>query len=219
MLSRAAFESLKLQDVSAVPEPVWDELFDAWWTDRLKYARVYQGLKINEKTVESTLKREVKRIIYAGPQDSPLSCTIGETFPDSEKLFPLFPHVRAMIHTLCPWLGMTSVTGEYEPYTGEVKLATITIRSKYHQPDDLALIPLEKAIEDGAKLFESQKKRRKKKKGRGKKYECDGCGEWKGGMEIAVSVYHEGRFCMDCLEQGECETDPGFDSKWEAIDE
>lgn len=69
------------------------------------------------------------------------------------------------------------------PYTGEVKLATITIRSKYNQPDDLALIRLEKAIEDGAKLFVSQKKRKKKKKkkGRGKrKYECDGCGEWYG---------------------------------------
>lgn len=190
MLSRAAFESLnsasKLQDVSAVPEPVWDELFDSWWTDRLKSVRVYQGLRIKE----STLKREVKRVIYSGPQDSPLSCTIGETFPDCEKLFPLFPHVRALIHSLCPWLGMTSVTGEYEPYTGEVKLATITIRSKYNQPDDLALIPLEKAVEDGSKLFVSQKKRKKKKnKGRGKnKYECDGCREWKGGMEIAVSL-------------------------------
>jgi len=32
---------------------------------------------------------------------------------------------------------------------------------------------------------------------------------------ICVSVYHDGRYCDECLREGACETDPDYCSKWE----
>eukprot|EP01025_Chloroclados_australasicus_P055867 TRINITY_DN6861_c0_g1_i2.p3 TRINITY_DN6861_c0_g1~~TRINITY_DN6861_c0_g1_i2.p3 ORF type:complete len:180 (-),score=24.35 TRINITY_DN6861_c0_g1_i2:136-675(-) len=47
--------------------------------------------------------------------------------------------------------------------------------------------------------------------------ECEACGASGEDTDILVSVYHYGQFCEECLQAGECETDPGFDSKWECL--
>ena len=64
-----------------------------------------------------------------------------------------------------------------------------------------------------------KKKRRNRFLRYRKTYECDACGEYKSAESVAESAYHDGRYCLECLENGKCPTDPGFASKWEALAE
>ena len=48
------------------------------------------------------------------------------------------------------------------------------------------------------------------KKARGPSIECDGCLASSRDVDICVSVYHDGRYCDECLREGACETDPDY---------
>ena len=67
--------------------------------------------------------------------------------------------------------------------------------------------------------FESYKERKKKEaRLNGPCIRCNGCGASSRETEICMSVYHSGRYCDGCLMDGMCDTDPNYDSKWEAWD-
>lgn len=191
-LLQRSIKSLRLKDVQFIPETLWDELFDGWFTERMSRANLHKVLKENK--LLDVLRREVKMVLKED----------GLSVIDRDGK-PLSSYQRAMLHTACKWLGVTSLTGEYQ----SGKHASVTIERKYTDPDDLALIMLDKEP-FMMRTFRKQKMR-------SRRYECDSCGEFKDAMDIAESVYHRGRYCEDCLRNGECPTDPGYDSKWEAL--
>ena len=188
-LLHRSLKSLRLKDVQFIPETLWDELFDGWFTERMSRANLHQVLKQNG--LLDVLRNQVKMVLKED----------GLSVIDRDGK-PLSSYQRAMVHSGCKWLGVTTTTGEYKFQ----KHATITIERKYKDPLDLALIMLDQ------EPFMMRTFNRKQKRSR--RYECDSCGEFKDSMDICESVYHRGRYCEDCLQNGECRTDPGYDSKW-----
>jgi hypothetical protein len=169
-LSWTSFKSLKIKDIRHVPEAVWDEFFERWWIERMNRADLYTLLQ--DSGLETVLKRAVERVLFAASENSLVSCTIevdslhnqrhGVWTPfddDTDEMYPSSSYQRALIHKACPWLGMISKTGVYE----SKKYATVSIRGRYCQPDDIALITYDQAFEDGADIFVFQPKRRKTK--------------------------------------------------------
>ena len=192
MLTTKAFASLKRCDIHNVPDTLLSAQFDTWFHDRLK---------------DSCSKLSVAAVaaLKDGAWNALVSeecCAYAVDLKDPGK------KTRFMLHSAANWMGLSSYT--------EGGVLHVMRDDRARSLDDIAFVSHDEAIVRGAKKVVHHVERPSSRLPR-ISGACDGCDENGNAVVLFISVYHRGMFCLDCLESGECETDPCFSSKWEDV--
>lgn len=187
MLTMRSFMSLERCDVPNIPDTVLTNQFEEWFGDRLRDS--CSELSVTEVSALKT-----------GTLDA-LLCPDCST--QAIKLTNPCKKTRFMLHSAAAWMGLRSYTKD-----GILHVVRYPI-------DDIAFISHDKAVARGAKkVFKHINKIVPRLR---KTSFCNTCNTSDDVEDLYISVYHRGLFCDQCLQNGECETDPENCSKWECI--
>lgn len=194
-----SFNALTLRDIEHVPDDVISLKFQDWFKLRLD---------------DSGTKNELNDSLFGALKDASYKALVTDPIHDGmARWHPLSTNIhlnrteRFIVHTAAAWLGLESKSSV------DKKVIYIRKKTSFDAP---VFISTTDAISNGAKEFIQKKKPSYFSRQR-RLRSCDGCDKTEDEVELCRSVYHHGTFCDDCLENGECETDPENASKWESI--
>ena len=111
---------------------------------------------------------------------------------------------RTRLHIAAKWLGLESKTKKVRK-----KQYVEVRRMQSDQYDDKPVFDMHTHTQ---KFIPEHYKGKKKVEAQVSKH---GCLASSRDVDICVSVYHDGRYCDECLREGAYETDPDYCSKWE----
>lgn len=192
MLTTSAFVSLTRRDIQNVPETVLSAQFTNWFYNRLRDSCSKMSVAAVAALKDGTWNALV----------SEECCAYAVDLKDPCK------KTRFMLHSAANWMGLRSYT--------EGGVLYVMRDDCSRSLDDMVFVSHDEAIVRGAKKVIHHVKRPSSPLPRISGV-CDGCDKNGNAVVLYMSVYHHGVFCLDCLESGECETDPCFSSKWEDV--
>lgn len=189
MLITQAFVSLKRCDIPNIPETVLSVQFDCWFNERLKDSC-----------------SDLSAVEVAALKDGTLRALLSPCEIDCSaqaiKLTKPCKKTRFMLHSAAAWMGLRSYTDNHILYV-----------MRNSEDDDTVFISRNKAIAKGAKKVIHHVRPVVRMR---RVLLCDACDTRDDVDDLYISVYHRGIFCWQCLENGECHTDPDNCSKWES---